>query len=183
MTPPPHRDSAQLTLWALGLLLLLALLLAGGWQCRALADHAAKAGAAAVPDAVLTTTIPVQGNAGATAAGSPPLLAAASVRIEERDAAVIFYFAEDQVQLPADAAKSLGPIVKGVAAGQTAVIQVFQPSHANPGQTTQRVLSVHNLLVSVGIGEDKIRRAEPEPLPAWARADGADRVEVVLDAG
>lgn len=182
MIPESRRNDAQPLLWVIGLLLLAVLAVVGGWQCRVLAERAGHAGQVHSVVAQGEPALPGTERAASTPTVGGPLLPA-PVRVEERDAAVAFYFAGDQVQVPPDAAKALGAVVKGVAAGQTAVIQAYERSDASPQQTAQRVLSVHNLLVSVGIGEDKIRRAEPEVLPAWAQATKTNRVEVVLDAG
>lgn len=184
MIPESRRNDAQPVLWVIGLLLLAALAVVGSWQCRVLADRAGHAGGTHAVVAQGAAVVPGADRAvNAPAVGGPLLPAVAPVRVEERDAAVAFYFAGDQVQVPPDAAKSLGVVVRGVAAGQTAVIQAYERSDTSAQQTAQRVLSVHNLLVSVGIGEDKIRRAEPEVMPAWAQATKTNRVEVVLDAG
>ncbi|MCK9515142.1 MAG: hypothetical protein WCZ18_06245 [Ottowia sp.] len=189
MTLHSRRNDAQPVLWAIGLLLLAALAAVGGWQCRA---RAASAGSAEVARAAGVQAAPVAplampaesvaGNAGAEVLG-PLLPPAAPVRVVEQGTTVAFYFAQDQAQVPPDAARALGAIVRGVAAGQTAVIQAYERNDSSARKTAQRVLSVHNLLVSLGIGEDKIRRTEPESIPAWAQAADTDRVEVSLDAG
>lgn len=178
-----RRNDAQPALWVIGLALLVVLAAVGGWQYRVLAARAESSSGRSTVVVQAVPAAPAEVFSSGAVAGTPVLPAAPPVRIVEGDEAVAFYFAEGQVEMPADAAKALGLIVRGVATGQTAVIQAYERSGGDPLQTAQRVLSIHNLLVSLGIGEDKIRRVEPELIPDWTQAFETDRVEVVLDAG
>lgn len=177
---------AQPVLWLLGVLLLAGLAVGGVYPCRLLWGQAAGQPAA---QAVGGAQLDGAGNdssaaADAITATTPLLQPLPVVRADERPGRVAFYFSGEQVQLPADANKALGEVIRGVAVGRGVAIRGHAAVGTPAALTTQRVLAVHNLLVSLGIGEDKIRRLRPGVLPAEAPAAKAlaqDHVDVVLD--
>ena len=129
---------------------------------------AAPAGSLAVSDAA-------SGAANAAADG-------ASVRVD--NGVVKFYFASGSAELAAGARDALADVVKGVAAGQTAVISGFHDTTGDPAQNEelakQRAFAVRDALVSLGIGEDKLDLHKPEVTTAAGSNAEARRVEVSL---
>lgn len=107
---------------------------------------------------------------------------AASVQVE--NGVVKFYFASGKAELAPGAKEALGDIVKGVAAGQTAVISGFHDSTGDLAQNEelakQRAFAVRDTLVSLGIGEDKLELSRPEATAATGSDAEARRVEVRL---
>lgn len=109
---------------------------------------------------------------------------AASVRVE--GGVVTFYFASASSDLPAGAPEALADVVKGVAAGQTAVIRGFRDTTGDPAKdealAKQRAFAVRDALVALGIGPDKVKLERPEASGAsGGDATEARRVEVTLD--
>lgn len=106
---------------------------------------------------------------------------AASVVVE--NGVVKFYFASGQAELAPGARDALGDIVKGIAAGQTALISGFHDTTGDPAANEelakQRAMGVRDTLISLGIGEDKLELRKPEVTLAGANAE-ARRVEVRL---
>ncbi|MDR0780360.1 MAG: hypothetical protein LBF16_06655 [Pseudomonadales bacterium] len=84
----------------------------------------------------------------------------ASVR--EQDGVLRFCFASANATMPLNALGSLGNVVKGVATGQTAIINGFQSGGSGEQTsqgadlTSQRMSAVHATLTALGIGDDKI---------------------------
>lgn len=107
-----------------------------------------------------------------------------SVQVEQ--GAVRFYFAQGKAQLAAGADDALAQIVKGVAAGKTAVISVYRAATGNGGEqdtglARERAYAVRNVLMALGIGADKlVLRGVEESITAGTDAD-AERVEVTLE--
>ncbi len=97
---------------------------------------------------------------------------------------VKFYFASGKAELAQGAKEALGEIVKGVAAGQTAVISGFHDATGDMAQNEelakQRALAVRGALISLGIGEDKLELSKPEAITATSSNAEARRVEVRL---
>lgn len=107
-----------------------------------------------------------------------------SIKVEQ--GAVRFYFAQGKAQLAAGAADALAQIVKGVAAGKTAVISVYRAATGNGDEqdaqlARERALAVRNALMALGIGADKlVLRGVEESITAGTDAEAA-RVEVTLE--
>ena len=82
------------------------------------------------------------------------------------------------------AADALGDVVKGVAAGQTAVISGYHDTTGDPAQNEelakQRALAVRDALKALGIGDDKLDLKKPEVTTATGSNAEARRVEVSL---
>lgn len=106
---------------------------------------------------------------------------AASIVVE--NGLVKFYFASGKADLAPGARDALGDIVKGIAAGQTALISGFHDTTGDPAVNEelakQRAIGVRDTLISLGIGEDKLELRKPEVTLAGANAE-ARRVEVRL---
>lgn len=98
---------------------------------------------------------------------------------------VKFYFASGKAELPEGAQDALGSIVRGVAAGQTAVISGFHDATGDAAQNvelaTQRASVVREALISLGIGEDKVELGAPEATTASTSHADARRVDVRLE--
>lgn len=120
-------------------------------------------------------------SAGAVAAGH--VGDGASVRVEE--GVVKFYFASGKAELAEGAAEALGDIVRGVAAGKTAVISGFHDATGdaavNEELAKQRALAVRDALAALGIGEDKLELRKPAATTADGSNAEARRVEVTLE--
>lgn len=107
---------------------------------------------------------------------------AASVQVE--NGVVKFYFASGKAELAQGAKEALGDIVKGVAAGQTAVISGFHDATGDQAQNEelaeQRALAVRDTLISLGIGEDKLEMRKPDAAATAGGQTEARRVDVRL---
>ena len=105
-----------------------------------------------------------------------------SIRVE--NGVVKFYFASGSADLSPGAADALGDVVKGVAAGQTAVISGYHDTTGDPAQNEelakQRALAVRDALKALGIGDDKLDLKKPEVTTATGSNAEARRVEVSL---
>ncbi len=108
-----------------------------------------------------------------------------SVKVEH--GAVRFYFAQGKAQLADGADEALAQIVKGVAAGKTAVISVYRAATGSRGEqdaelARDRALAVRNVLMTLGIGADKlVLRGVAESITASTDVE-AERVEVTLES-
>ena len=105
-----------------------------------------------------------------------------SIRVE--NGVVKFYFASGSAELAPGAADALGDVVKGVAAGQTAVISGFHDVTGDPARNEelakQRAFAVRDALKALGIGDDKLDLRKPEVTTATGSNAEARRVEVRL---
>ncbi len=128
------------------------------------------------------------GAAGAAPSSTADMTSAAadegpSIRVE--DGVVKFYFASGSAELAPGAADALGDVVKGVAAGQTAVISGFHDVTGDPAQNEelakQRAFAVRDALMALGIGDDKLDLKKPEVTTATGSNAEARRVEVRLE--
>ena len=135
--------------------------------------NAQKADASAmVAPAVLTTT------AGAVS------VAADEAKVVVENGVVKFYFASGKADLATGANEALAEVVKGVKAGQKAVVSGF---HDNTGDLTsnqelakKRAISVRDTLVALGVPADSIELKKPENAEGTGDNAQARRVEVVL---
>ena len=124
----------------------------------------------------------------AVAAAPAPAAAAAvaddgaSVRVE--NGVVKFYFATGKADLAAGANEALADIVKGVAAGQKAVVSGFHDATGDAAQNAElaknRALAVRDALQALGVAEDRIELKKPEATQGTGSNAEARRVEVVL---
>ena len=131
-------------------------------------------------------TVPDRSNAilrGGAASTAGMTTDAPSVRLE--NGIVKFFFAVGKSELAQGAREALGAIVKGVAAGQSAVVSSFHDDSGEAAQTQalaqQRAMAVRDALISLGIGEDKLQLRSPEAI-AVGKDDSPEgpRVEVSL---
>ena len=126
----------------------------------------------------------VAGTAPAAAAADADAMAAdgASVRVE--NGVVKFYFATGKADLAAGANEALADIVKGVAAGQKAVVSGFHDATGDAAQNAElaknRAMAVRDALQALGVAEDRIELKKPEATQGTGSNAEARRVEVVL---
>ena len=141
------------------------------------ATDSAAAGAAGVAAGTANGAAPASTADMTTAAADGP-----SIRVE--NGVVKFYFASGSADLAPGAADALGDVVKGVAAGQTAVISGYHDTTGDPAQNEelakQRALAVRDALKALGIGDDKLDLRKPELTTATGSNAEARRVEVSL---
>ena len=135
--------------------------------------NAQKADASAmVAPAVLTTT------AGAVS------VAADEAKVVVEYGVVKFYFASGKADLATGANEALAEVVKGVKAGQKAVVSGFHDNTgnlaANQELAKQRAISVRDTLVALGVPADSIELKKPENAEGTGDNAQARRVEVVL---
>ena len=137
-------------------------------------------------DGAAGTATGVAAAGGAAPASTADMTTAAadgpSIRVE--NGVVKFYFASGSADLAPGAADALGDVVKGVAAGQTAVISGYHDTTGDPAQNEelakQRALAVRDALKALGIGDDKLDLKKPEATTATGSNAEARRVEVSL---
>lgn len=190
MSTQDDDQQSQGVVWAVLIgVVLLAVSLAIGMGLYRTSRGAATAPAAATTGAPMAPA-PVSGSGG----GFSPGVAAAgagigaavadgpSIKVE--DGVVKFYFASGSADLAPGAADALGDVVKGVAAGQTAVISGYHDTTGDPAQNEelakQRALAVRDALKALGIGDDKLDLKKPEVTTATGSNAEARRVEVSL---
>ena len=135
--------------------------------------NAQKADASAmVAPAVLTTT------AGAVS------VAADEAKVVVENGVVKFYFASGKADLATGANEALAEVVKGVKAGQKAVISGFHDSTGNLASNQElakkRAISVRDTLIALGVPADSIELKKPENAKGTGDNAEARRVEVVL---
>ncbi len=163
--------------WAvlIGVVLLAISLAVGMGLYRTSKVPAAAAGAAAQS---ASAPAPTAAMARGGVAGDGP-----SIRVD--NGVVKFYFASGSAELAPGAADALGDIVKGVAAGQKAVISGFHDTTGDPASNEelakQRALAVRNALAALGIGDDKLELRKPVATAADGANAQARRVEVTLE--
>ena len=137
-------------------------------------------------DGAAGTATGVAAAGGAAPASTADMTTAAadgpSIRVE--NGVVKFYFASGSADLAPGAADALGDVVKGVAAGQTAVISGYHDTTGDPAQNEelakQRAFAVRDALKALGIGDDKLDLKKPEATTATGSNAEARRVEVSL---
>jgi K(+)-stimulated pyrophosphate-energized sodium pump len=124
---------------------------------------------------------PVAG-APAAAPAAPASADGPSVRVD--NGIVNFYFASASAQLAEGAPAALADIVKGVAAGQRAVISGFHDSTGDPARNEelakQRAFAVRDALKALGVADDRVELKRPEVLTGTGSDAEARRVEVAL---
>jgi outer membrane protein OmpA-like peptidoglycan-associated protein len=97
---------------------------------------------------------------------------------------VKFYFASGKSDLAKGANEALAEVVKGVKAGQKAVISGFHDSTGNLASNQElakkRAISVRDTLIALGVPADSIELKKPENAKGTGDNAEARRVEVVL---
>ena len=136
--------------------------------------NAQKADASAmVAPAVLTTT-----------AGAVSVAADDEAKVVVENGVVKFYFASGKADVATGANEALAEVVKGVKAGQKAVVSGFHDNTgnlaANQELAKQRAISVRDTLVALGVPADSIELKKPENAEGTGDNAQARRVEVVL---
>lgn len=97
---------------------------------------------------------------------------------------VKFYFASGKAELAPGANDALADVVRGVAAGRTAVVSGFHDATGdaalNEELSKQRAFAVRDALTALGAAQDKVELKKPEQTQASGTDAQARRVEVVL---
>ena len=97
---------------------------------------------------------------------------------------VKFYFASGKADIAKGSNEALADVVKGVKAGQKAVISGYHDSTGNLAQNQElakkRAFSVRDALVALGVPADQIELKKPEQSAGSGSNTEARRVEVVL---
>ena len=145
-------------------------------------SDAAKAGAAGANGAAATATAAATTDAGAAAATGAAGADEAKVVVE--NGVVKFYFASGKSDLAKGGNEALAEVVKGVKAGQKAVISGYHDSTGNLAQNQElakkRAFSVRDALVALGVPAEQIELKKPEQSAGSGDNAEARRVEVVL---
>ena len=177
-----------------GLLLLLILLIIGLWPIRTgLGGFGPGQGVApsnggatsSTPAAAASAGVPAQSVSLAPATADSVIPAGASgTGINTGPGVVTFYFATGSAELMPGAQLALADIVRGVAAGQRAIISGYHDATgdaaSNEALAQQRAQAVQQVLESLGIGADKIELRKPQVTTGDGSNDQARRVEVTL---
>ena len=149
---------------------------ANGAAATATAAHGAAATDANATTAAATT------DAGAAAATGAAGADEAKVVVE--NGVVKFYFASGNSDLAKGGNEALAEVVKGVKAGQKAVISGYHDSTGNLAQNQElakkRAFSVRDALVALGVPAEQIELKKPEQSAGSGDNAEARRVEVVL---
>ena len=153
--------------------------------------NAAQGGTAhgAATDAAGAAANAAAGAAGAV--GSAVGTVADVAKLGANDSAVIvdngvvkFYFASGKADIAKGSNEALADVVKGVKAGQKAVISGYHDSTGNLAQNQElakkRAFSVRDALVALGVPADQIELKKPEQSAGSGSNADARRVEVVL---
>ena len=149
---------------------------ANGAAATATAAHGAAATDANATTAAATT------DAGAAAATGAAGADEAKVVVE--NGVVKFYFASGKADIAKGGNEALAEVVKGVKAGQKAVISGYHDSTGNLAQNQElakkRAFSVRDALVALGVSAEQIELKKPEQSAGTGDNAEARRVEVVL---
>jgi outer membrane protein OmpA-like peptidoglycan-associated protein len=131
-------------------------------------------------------TAAVATSAGATTAAAvgAATIAADEAKVVVENGVVKFYFASGKSDLAKGANEALAEVVKGVKAGQKAVISGFHDSTGNLASNQElakkRAISVRDTLIALGVPADSIELKKPENAKGTGDNAEARRVEVVL---
>ena len=135
------------------------------------------AGAAAAGAAAAATTATASADAGAAAGAD-------EAKVVVENGVVKFYFASGKSDLAKGSNEALADVVKGVKAGQKAVISGYHDSTGNLAQNQElakkRAFSVRDALVALGVPADQVELKKPEQSAGSGSNAEARRVEVVL---
>lgn len=153
-------------------------------------SDAAKAGAAGANGAAATATAAhgaAATDANATTAAATTDAGAAGAdeaKVVVENGVVKFYFASGKSDLAKGGNEALAEVVKGVKAGQKAVISGYHDSTGNLAQNQElakkRAFSVRDALVALGVPAEQIELKKPEQSAGSGDNAEARRVEVVL---
>ena len=165
----------------------------GGGSDAAKAGASNAAGAAATASSAhgaagaSTETGTATGDATATAAAGAATGATAGAdeaKVVVENGVVKFYFASGKADLAKGGNEALAEVVKGVKAGQKAVISGYHDSTGNLAQNQElakkRAFSVRDALVALGVPAEQIELKKPEQSAGTGDNAEARRVEVVL---
>ena len=148
---------------------------------------AATASAAHGAAGASTETSAATGDATATAAAGAATGAtsgADEAKVVVENGVVKFYFASGKSDLAKGGNEALAEVVKGVKAGQKAVISGYHDSTGNLAQNQElakkRAFSVRDALVALGVPAEQIELKKPEQSAGSGDNAEARRVEVVL---
>ena len=154
---------------------------AGATRVNGAAATATAAHGAAASDANATTAA-ATANAGAAATTGAAGADEAKVVVE--NGVVKFYFASGKSDLAKGGNEALAEVVKGVKAGQKAVISGYHDSTGNLAQNQElakkRAFSVRDALVALDVPAEQIELKKPEQSAGSGNNAEARRVEVVL---
>lgn len=121
-------------------------------------------------------------NVAATETTSIVLEELASVRVD--DGIVKFYFASGKAEVAAGANEALADVVRGVAAGQKAIVSGFHDAtgsaEVNAELSKQRAFAVRDALLALGVAENSIELNKPAEVQASGSSAESRRVEVML---
>ena len=151
------------------------------------AGAAATASAAHGAAGASTETGTATGDATATAAAGAATGATAGAdeaKVVVENGVVKFYFASGKADIAKGGNEALAEVVKGVKAGQKAVISGYHDSTGNLAQNQElakkRAFSVRDALVALGVSAEQIELKKPEQSAGTGDNAEARRVEVVL---
>lgn len=121
----------------------------------------------------------------ATPAGAEPVaLAADGASVKVENGVVKFYFASGKADVASGGTDALAEVIRGVAAGQKALISGFHDASGDPMMNAelakQRAFAVQDLLTAAGVAADMIELRKPEQTQADRSSAAARRVEVTL---
>ena len=154
---------------------------AGATGVNGAAATATAAHGAAATDANATTAA---ATADAGAAATTGAAGADEAKVVVENGVVKFYFASAKSDLAKGGNEALAEVVKGVKAGQKAVISGYHDSTGNLAQNQElakkRAFSVRDALVALGVPAEQIELKKPEQSAGSGNNAEARRVEVVL---
>ena len=144
-------------------------------------DSSMGAKKADVPAVVAPATVA----AATTATVGAATIVADEAKVVVENGVVKFYFATGKSDLAKGANEALAEVVKGVKAGQKAVVSGFHDSTGdlttNQELAKKRAISVRDTLVALGVPVDSIELKKPENSKGTGDNAEARRVEVVLE--
>lgn len=148
---------------------------------KAVSAGAATAATATAAHGASATT----GAASATATADAGATAGADeAKVVVENGVVKFYFASGKADIAKGGNEALAEVVKGVKAGQKAVISGYHDSTGNLAQNQElakkRAFSVRDALVALGVPAEQIELKKPEQSAGSGSNAEARRVEVVL---
>lgn len=158
-------------------------------------DSAKAAGTAGAATAATATAAHGAAGASTDAAGATAGAATATAdagatagadeaKVVVENGVVKFYFASGKADIAKGGNEALAEVVKGVKAGQKAVISGYHDSTGNLAQNQElakkRAFSVRDALVALGVPADQVELKKPEQSAGSGSNAEARRVEVVL---
>ncbi len=178
MSYEENKDEEQRVVW--GVLIALGTVLIGGIIAFAASVGSGDSGAtkSAANGAAAVAATP----AAAVAPAAPAAADGSKVVVE--NGVVKFYFGSGKADLAQGSDAALADVVKGLKAGQKAVISGYHDSTGNLASNQElakkRAISVRDALVHLGAPVDHVEMKKPENSSGTGPASEARRVEVVL---